>query len=177
MKANKNIFPETNNENFEEIAPKLSAIGNSNPFETPQKYFDDLPILIEAKITETKETSLFDKIIQYIVVPKHAISFAVTLLVILTAIFVFKSEFPSIKSKSQFIAIIDTNISIEKKLQNRLAQNDSNGSIENRINYIPKPETLEKIEENLSTVPDTDILEYLYNESEYDTNSDLLTDL
>ena len=177
MKANKNIFSETNKENFEEIAPKLSSIGNSNSFETPNQYFDDLPNLIQVRITETKETSLFNKIIQYIAVPKHAISFTVTLLVILTAVYVFRSEFSIIKSKSQYIAIADKNSSIEKELQKRLTQNDSNSSIESNINYIPKPETLEKIEENLSTVPDTDILEYLYNESEYDTNSDLLTDL
>ena len=55
MNDKKNIHKNVNNENLKDFAPNLVKSLKENPFDVPANYFDDLPPVIQERITEKKQ--------------------------------------------------------------------------------------------------------------------------
>lgn len=80
------------NDNLNDIDTVLSKIDKTNPFVVPDDYFDNLPLIIQEKCIKKNNISSLSKIIEYFLIPKHSISLAFGMaLIIVSSIFVFNN--------------------------------------------------------------------------------------
>lgn len=91
MNDKKNIHKQVNNDNLKNFAPNLVKSSKENPFDVPANYFDDLPSVIQKRITERK---LQHNWIGFIFKPQYAIAASLIIVAIISVVLIFKIQKP-----------------------------------------------------------------------------------
>lgn len=76
------------NDDLEDLAPKLSGLKKENPFKVPDNYFDELPEIIQAKMNSVSEENKMKGIRFIFSRTQNVITLAAASIVILLAIFI-----------------------------------------------------------------------------------------
>lgn len=167
METKNDKYNSENKNNSKEIATQFSSIEKLNPFQVPDKYFEDLPSVIQEKAAQT-EVSVFSSMFKWVSGhPKYSISLGMaTISIVLLIVFISQ---PQNKSSVSFADITIEDILIESPefiyymdeseiIDVMIALSD----IDLNSFYLPDLETDNDITEE-------DLIDYLDNEN-FETN-------
>jgi len=153
-----------NTDNLNDIAPFLSKIDKKNPFVVPDDYFDNLPLLIQKKCTKRQNINFWSKIYEYFLTPKHAITIAFgVILILISSIFIFNnindnsnnnsfSYIENIIKENYDIDNIDESLIVETLLSEVDTNDIANLVINNDIEMLNSDDIIDYLSDNIDDV-------------------------
>lgn len=171
MSTEKQKYNPNEDEHLNASLNEISKLKKSFPFSVPDNYFDELPSKISNRITEKSESSVLSNFLTYLRKPVYAVSTGLAAIVIIISI-VFLSQ-----DRNSAIIFSDE-ITLEEILTEYpyFYENVYESDIINLLLADTDEDFLNLYLDNeeMESIPDEDIIDYLLDENE---NSDLIYNL